>query len=197
MSPRAHARPMLALVPEDDAVLLRRVAAGDASALGVAFDRYHRDVYAVLARLRGTHLDLDDLVQTTFLALPGAAHNHHPESSARSFIIGVAIQHARRERRNLVRRWRLWQAHQHELDLPHDAIDPERQASDRQDMAAFERALAGLSHAQREVLVLHEVQGLKGEEVAQALGVPINTVWTRLHHARLALRTVLDARGAS
>jgi len=188
---------MLALVPDDDAVLLRRVAAGDANALGVAFDRYHRDVYAVLARLRGTRVDLDDLVQTTFLALPVAAHNHHPEASARSFVIGVAIQHARRERRNLVRRWRLWQAHQHEIDVPHVAVDPERQASDRQDLASFERALATLSHAQREVLVLHEVQGMKGEEVAQALGVPVNTVWTRLHHARLSLRSVLDAQGAS
>lgn len=195
MSARAQARPVLALVPEDDGVLLRRVAAGDPNALGVAFDRFHRDVYAVLARLRGTRLDLDDLVQTTFLALPRAAHNHDPAASARSFIIGVALQHARRERRSLVRRWRLWQAHQHEVDLPTGGVDPEHHATARQELAAFERALGELSHAHREVLVLHEVQGLKGEEVAQALGVPINTVWTRLHHARIALRTTLDAGG--
>lgn len=188
-------RPVLALVPEDDGVLLQRVAAGDVNALGVAFDRFHRDVYVVLARLRGTRLDLDDLVQTTFLALPRAAHNYDPPASARSFVIGVAIQHARRERRSIVRRWRLWQARTHEVDVPDGAVDPEQHASDREELAALERALAGLPHAQREVVILHEVHGMKGEEVSLALGVPVNTVWTRLHHARLALRASLDARG--
>jgi len=194
MSPRVL-RPLLTLVPEDDSVLLQRVATGDVNALGVAFDRFHRDVYAVLARLRGTRVDLDDLVQTTFLALPRAAHNYDPQASARSFIIGVALQIARRERRNLVRRWRLWQSRSHELDIPEGDIDPERRAGDREDFSALESALGGLSHAQREVIILHEVQGMKGEEIAQALGVPVNTVWTRLHHARNALRAALDARG--
>ena len=188
-------RPLLTLVPDDDHVLMQRVAAGDATALGMAFDRFHRDVYAVLARLRGTRVDLDDLVQTTFLALPRAASNHDPEASARSFVIGVALQIARRERRSLVRRWRLWQARTHEIDLPEGVADPEQHASDREDFAALEAALAALSMAQREVIVLHEVQGMKGEEVAQALGIPVNTVWTRLHHARNALRAALDGRG--
>jgi len=194
LSPRAL-RPQLTLVPEDDGVLLQRVATGDANALGVAFDRFHRDVYAVLARLRGTRVDLDDLVQTTFIALPRAAHNYDPQASARSFVIGVALQIARRERRSLVRRWKLWQARSHELDAPEGDVDPERRAGDREDFSALERALGGLSHAQREVIILHEVHGMKGEEIAQALGVPVNTVWTRLHHARNALRAALDARG--
>jgi len=194
MSTRAL-RPLLTLVPEDDSVLLQRVATGDANALGVAFDRFHRDVYAVLARLRGTRVDLDDLVQTTFIALPKAAHNYDPQASARSFVIGVALQIARRERRNLVRRWKLWQARSFELDAPEGNIDPERRAGDREDFSALERALGALSHAQREVIILHEVRGMKGEEIAQALGVPVNTVWTRLHHARNALRAALDARG--
>lgn len=188
-------RPLLTLVPEDDGVLLQRVATGDVNALGVAFDRFHRDVYAVLARLRGTRVDLDDLVQTTFLALPRAAYNYDPLASARSFVIGVALQVARRERRSLVRRWKLWQARSHELDAPEGDVDPERRAGDREDFSALEAALGGLSHAQREVIILHEVHGMKGEEIAQALGVPLNTVWTRLHHARNALRAALDARG--
>ncbi len=149
----------------------------------------------MLARLRGTRVDLDDLVQTTFIALPKAAHNYDPQASARSFVIGVALQIARRERRNLVRRWKLWQARSFEFDAPEGDVDPERRAGDREDFSALERALGALSHAQREVIILHEVRGMKGEEIAQALGVPVNTVWTRLHHARNALRAALDARG--
>lgn len=188
-------RPLMKLVPENDGALMQRVATGDVHALGVAFDRYHRDVYAVLARLRGSRIDLDDLVQTTFIALPGAAHNFDPTASARSFIIGVALQYARRERRSLVRRWRLWQARTHDIDVPEGVVDPEQHASDREDFSAMESALAALSHAQREVIILHEVHGMKGEEVAQAIGIPLNTVWTRLHHARNSLRSTLAARG--
>ncbi|MBI5517236.1 MAG: RNA polymerase sigma factor [Deltaproteobacteria bacterium] len=172
----------------DDEALLARVAAGDASALGHAFERWHRDVYRFLSRLRGTRLDLDDLVQTTFLALPLAAVNHRPDGSARAFVLGVALQHARRERRRILRRFALWQARREELGDALDARDPERVAGEREALARFSRALAALPEAQREALLLVEVEGLRGEDAAAAMGVPVNTVWTRLHHARSALR---------
>ena len=41
------------------------------------------------------------------------------------------------------------------------------------------------------MLLLAEVEGLMGEQVAEALGVPVGTVWTRLHHARNELRRVM------
>lgn len=181
---------------EPDAALLARVASGDASALGAAFDRYHRDVYAFLARVRGASCDLDDLVQTTFLALPLAAQRFEAQGSARAFILGVALQHSRRERRKLFRRWTLWQSNTHEIEAPVAAPDPEQHAVDRESIKRFEKALAGLPEAQRETFVLVEIEGLKGDEAARALDVPVNTVWTRLHHARAALRASLRTEGA-
>jgi RNA polymerase sigma-70 factor (ECF subfamily) len=56
----------------------------------------------------------------------------------------------------------------------------------------FARAFAGLSAKRREAFVLVTLEGLSGEEAAQALGVPVNTIWTRLHHARLELRAAID-----
>ncbi|MEZ4394412.1 MAG: RNA polymerase sigma factor [Polyangiales bacterium] len=196
MSARALRAAMLAV---DEEALLARVAQGDAAALGAAFERWHRDVYRALARLRGTRLDLDDLVQTTFLALPDAAKNHQPGGSPRGFVLGVALQCARRERRRVFRRLQLWRAREDEmalLDGPSQPPDPERSALGREHLARFARALAALPVAQRETLLLVEMEGLRGEEAAAALGVPVNTVWTRLHHARAALRAATreDAR---
>lgn len=176
---------------EDDAALIARVATGDVSALGAAFDRWHRDVYAFLTRLRGTREDVDDLVQATFVALPEAAARWTPESSARGFVLGVALRHARRERRRFFRRLALWRARSADLDLPTEGPDPERSVADREDLARLQRALQALPEAQRETLLLVEVEGLKGEDAAHAMGIPVNTVWTRLHHARNALRASL------
>lgn len=191
-------RPMLRAVVSDDVgdALLHRIGAGDKAALGLAFDHYHRDVYAFLARLRNARHDLDDLVQATFLALPDAAARYDSRGAARAFVLGVAFQVARRERRRVFRRFALWVAREGEVDIPSAPLDPEQSVLDREAMQTLERALAKLPAAQRETFVLVEVEGLKGEEAAHILGAPLNTVWTRLHHARLALRATLRGRGA-
>jgi len=180
----------------DDAevALLRRVADGDATALGQAFDRYHRDVYRFLSRLRGLR-DLDDLVQNAFMALPAAAAGFHGEGSPRGFVLGVALQHARRERRRWFRRFSLWQSHVDDLDLPPSPADPEQHSIDRQAVDKLRRAVAALPDAQRETFLLIEAEGLSGEDAARALDVPLNTVWTRLHHARNTLRDTLRREG--
>ncbi len=177
--------------------LLLRIAAGDNAALGLAFDRYHRDVYNVLARLRGSRDDLDDLVQTTFLTLPVAAARYDARGTPRAFVLGVAVQVARQSRRRLFRRFTLWLAREHDVDLPESTPDPEEHLLERERLARLEGAIAKLPEAQRETFVLVEVEGLKGEEAARILDVPVNTVWTRLHHARLSLRTALRPRGES
>ena len=68
---------------------------------------------------------------------------------------------------------------------------PEDDASTTEEVAAFERALAHLSEDKRVVFLLSEAEGLSGEDIASALGIPIATVWTRLHYARAALRAEL------
>ena len=50
-----------------------------------------------------------------------------------------------------------------------------------------------LSHEHREVLVLKDIEGMKYEEIAEILGVPIGTIRSRLHRARLELRELLEA----
>ena len=69
------------------------------------------------------------------------------------------------------------------------AADPRASLQARTDV---ERALATLSEAKRVTLLLAEVEGLTCQEIADALAVPIGTVWTRLHAARRELRNTLE-----
>ena len=190
---KARARVDASVTDED---LLARVAQGEAAALGAMFDRYHRDVYNFLGRMRCPAHELDDLVQGTFLALPDAATRYDGRGSVRAYLLGVAVQVARRERRRIFRRLALWLERVHEVDTPDGERDPEQACVDRESARRLETALAKLPEAQRETFVLVEVEGLKGEEAARILGVPVNTVWTRLHYARAALRDALKPRRA-
>jgi RNA polymerase sigma-70 factor (ECF subfamily) len=65
-------------------------------------------------------------------------------------------------------------------------VEGPEQALLRQDATRrVERILARMSLKKREVFALFELQGLAGEEIAQLLEIPLDTVWSRLSHARL------------
>jgi RNA polymerase sigma-70 factor (ECF subfamily) len=59
-----------------------------------------------------------------------------------------------------------------------------------------ERALLAITPPKRVTFLMAEVEGLTCPEIAQALGIPIGTVWTRLHAARRELRRALEAKGS-
>ena len=58
----------------------------------------------------------------------------------------------------------------------------------------IERGFSQLAKGQKDVLILHAVEGFTGEEIAQILDIEVNTVWSRLHRARSALQQLLDDR---
>jgi RNA polymerase sigma-70 factor (ECF subfamily) len=71
---------------------------------------------------------------------------------------------------------------------------PEEAASERELAALLDEAIAGLDPANREVLVLRDVEGLTAPEVAQVLGVSVDAVKSRLHRARAEVRATLESR---
>lgn len=174
-----------------DAELLARISDGDLESLGTLFDRYEHDVRRFLRRIGSGAGDADDLVQQTFLQVPTAAKRFDGRPNARPWLFGIAATVARRERSSLSRvaaRLRGWaQAAPSAPPMtPAESLE-QRQAEDR-----FAHALDKLSPAKREVFALVTLEGASGEEAAEALGIPRNTVWTRLHHARRELRKSLE-----
>ncbi len=178
--------------PADDAALVRAVSGGDLEALGVLFRRHERSVRRTLGRLGVPDADVDDLVQATFLALVETASRFDAARPVRAWILGITTMMARRRGRALGRAARqlaLWARML--LDRGEPVPSPAELAERARALTLLARAIEGLSWKKREVFVLVTLEGMSGDEAALALGIPVNTVWTRLHHARSELRAAL------
>jgi RNA polymerase sigma-70 factor (ECF subfamily) len=176
-------------VPE--AELISAVADGDLNSLGLLFDRYASQIRRLVARLGVPPMDVDDVVQNTFLEVPRAAVRFDRSRSVRAWLSGIAAMMVRRHRRSLARlaaQLGAWarEPHNHQAQTPTDIL--EQQADEARALRALER----LSTRKREVFVMVAIEQVRGEEVARALGIPVATVWTRLHHARRELRRHLS-----
>jgi RNA polymerase sigma-70 factor, ECF subfamily len=174
-----------------DKELVVQVANGQFEALGGLFDQYEPDVRRFIGRLGVSVGDVDDLVQSTFLEVIRAAPRFDAAYPVKNWLLGLAIMMVRRQRRTASRaaasllRWaRLLLTE----SPPTPAADFER---DRE-LQRFHGAFARLSAKKREVFTLVALEGLSGEEVARTLGIPVATVRTRLHNARLELRASLS-----
>jgi RNA polymerase sigma-70 factor (ECF subfamily) len=179
-----------------DGELIRRIGEGDLGPLGILYDRYHADVRQFIARATSGGSDTDDLTHDTFLTLSSIAARYDGRATARPFLIGIAAQLVRRRRRGVMR-WARALTSFAWSTADTTPMTPEVSAAGTEEMRQFEEALARLSDDKRLVFLLVEREGMSGEEVAAALEIPVNTVWTRLHYARSELRRACAERAAS
>jgi RNA polymerase sigma factor (sigma-70 family) len=176
-----------------DADALRVLADGDVSALGVLYDRYHVSVLGFLVRATGSRHDAEDLLHATFVTAAKASRTFDGRETCLPWLLGIAARLAYRHRRGL---WRLRRAlTRFRATEPPESWDPARQIGARDRLSVLASALERMSERKRIVLLLAEVEGLSGEQIAEALGVPVGTVWTRLHHARGELRRLMGEGG--
>ncbi len=171
-----------------DPELMTRLAAGDIGALGELYDRYQDPLRRFVARLTADAEDVDDLVHATFLAAASSAARYDGRPSCRPWLMGIAVQHVKRRRSAL---GRLLSVLSSLGALRSTSTDPRAALYARSEL---DRALLRLTEAKRITLLLAEVEGLTCPEIAAALGVPVGTVWTRLHAARRELRKALGGK---
>jgi RNA polymerase sigma-70 factor (ECF subfamily) len=177
-----------------DAELLAAIAEGDLGALGELYDRHARDVWRAVRRSLMDSADVEDVVHSMFLKLPQIAASYDGRASCRGWLCGIAVRLAMRHRRGAGRFHRMLGAFAHTVTGRAHG-DPERGASNNQELAVFERAMARLSEKKRAVFVLVELEGLTAEEAARALEIPAATVRTRLFHARRELHDAMKKGG--
>jgi RNA polymerase sigma-70 factor (ECF subfamily) len=175
-----------------DAQVLADIARGNLEALGVLYDRYERAVRRYVGQLGVSAADADDLVQSTFLQVTRAAPSYDGRESSKAWLLGIATLMVRRHRRSLLRRL----AHLTSLQRGRHSVSPrtpEQHLETDEAARRFRRAFERLSPKKREVIALVVLQGIAGQRAAESLGIPLNTLWTRLHHARRELRAALEA----
>ena len=149
----------------------------------------------VLIRLVGDGAHIDDLIQETFIIAHRKRDTYDGRSAPRTWLYGIASRLALRHRRGVGRWLRALGRYAGETDAGAGTAPGPDRALDRARAAKLVRdGLDRLPFKQREVFVLYELEELDGAEIAAMLAIPVNTVWTRLHHGRKRFGEVMRKR---
>jgi RNA polymerase sigma-70 factor (ECF subfamily) len=175
-----------------EAGLLAEVRAGGpgrARAFDAIFRALREPVLALCLHLTGRRADAEDALQETFLSVHRALPGFRGEARLASWIYRIALRealHARAARRD----------HgpvDHEVAAPGGGEGP---LVARDEARRVQAALVRLTAEQRAVLALFALEGLSHRQVAEILGIPEGTVWSRLHVARRRLAAALQEPAA-
>ncbi|MDX3323297.1 MULTISPECIES: RNA polymerase sigma factor [Streptomyces] len=170
-----------------------RIRAGDREAFAVLYEEYARAVYNHAYRLTGDWSTAEEVLSETFLAAWRTRQAIEPEGdSLRPWLLGIATNKARNANRGRGRRLAFLARRPAPEPVADIADATAGRVDDARRLAAVQRALGGLRRQEREVLVLCVWSGLDYAEAAEALGVPVGTVRSRLSRARTRLRRLTD-----
>jgi len=171
-----------------DGGLIARCQQGDEQAFRELVDRYKNLVFAVLSRSASDPARVEDLAQEVFLRIHRGLPYFRGEAKLTTWIYRIVLNLLSQESE------RLRGAREVALDIEIPAHEP--QADDRawRDLELRDRldkALARLSPSYRLLVAGHYLEGVKYEDLAEALGIPVGTVKTHLHRAKKQLLAML------
>jgi RNA polymerase sigma-70 factor (ECF subfamily) len=181
-----------------DEELLRCYAAGKREALEELFRRYRQAAYRVAHRLLGNEADALDAVQDGFVKALTHLHSFQGRSSFKTWLLRVVSNAALDMGRQRGRREALSLDAAEAADLGSErllAADGSARGLEQADLRGLlDQALGTLSEVQRQTFVLYADAEMSYREVADALGISIGTVMSRLFYARQKLRAYLTER---
>jgi RNA polymerase sigma-70 factor (ECF subfamily) len=174
-----------------DVALIAIIAAGNRLAMQVLFARHHARVYRFILRLLGSEAVAEDLTSEVFLDVWRQAHRFEARSSFTTWLLAIARYKALSE----LRRRPEVACDEAAAQTSDPADDPEASFEIKHRGEIVRDCLSRLSRAHREVIDLVYYHEKSVQEAAAILGVPGNTVKTRMFHARKNLSELLAGRG--
>jgi RNA polymerase sigma-70 factor (ECF subfamily) len=178
---------------ESDESLIVRCADGDREAFDRLVDRHGGALFRFASRSCGARRDAEDAVQDGLLAAWRGAATFRGEASARSWLFQIVLHACRRRSRRRAGEPAVHASMEEAERLADGGAGADERAAARQTASALASALAQLPEDAREVLLLRDVEGLEGAEVAAALGIGLAAMKSRLHRARLELKVRVEA----
>ncbi len=174
------------VVTLEERAWLPRHCRGDVHAFAQLVAAYREPVFSYLVRGGVNPAHRDDIFQEVFMKIHLSAARYEPARPLRPWVFTIVANTVRNHFRDQAA-WRKRFVHDEDLNPPDPGPDPEKQLEMGQRGEALQAAIQRLPAVQREVLVLSTLSGFSLAEVAEVVGVPLNTVKTRLHRARFAL----------
>ena len=185
------------MTQEEEALLIRRVCAGDSAAFEPLVLEHQNRVYAIALRMTGSEADAQDAAQEALLKAYTSLREFRGDSRFSTWLCrltgNVCIDLLRRRSRQ--RETSLLTGtdggEELALEIPDPAPSPEELALRRETREEVCRAMDALPENDREILALRELAGLSYEEIAQKLALSPGTVKSRLNRSRKKLCAVL------
>jgi len=169
----------------DEGVLVADSLRGDLSAYDRLVAAYQDHIYQTAYRITGHREDARDAAQEAFLRAYRALRTFRGEASFSTWMTRIAVNAAL----DVVRRRPVHSSVP--ADVAAEGGDPTTDVLRRDQQWRVQQAIAALPPDHRAVVVLRDVQGLRYDEIARVLGVPVGTVRSRLSRARESLRIAL------
>ena len=167
-----------------------------AEALDNLYEQYASVVAGWIYRLMGPSADVEDLVHDTFLIAHRRRHDFRGEGSAKTWLFGIMTYVvANRRKRERIRRWLLARFAKEDPARAASPIVPIEEMVRRERVARLYRALDRLPDIYRTALILFEIEGLPGYEIAELMNIDVETLWVRLHRGRAKLLALMSKDG--
>lgn len=187
------------MLEASDAELVARAQEGEPRAFEALVRRWERPIFSLAYRLVGSDEDARDVCQETFLAAFRNLRSFRGEAKFSSWLYRIALNacHSRQRQQPTEQVSLEEQAETRGFDPPDPASAMDARLFQAERAQLVRRALAALPADMRQVIVMKEYEGLKFHEIADALGIPVSTVKTRLYAGLNMLRRRLEGLGLS
>ncbi len=187
----------------EDAVLVRRVQAGEVHAFNALVTKYQDRVFNTCWRICNDHADAGELTQDVFMKAYQSIGKFHGKSAFYTWVFRIAVNQSLSFRRKQAKRKTVsldatdnsrdgsvanWKS-----NLASDADDdPAVHALESEGGKLVTEALAQLDPDQQAVLVLRDIEGMDYQNIADILEVAVGTVKSRIYRGRMSLRALLS-----
>ena len=185
--------------------LVERLKRRDEAAFNELVTLYQARVFHLVFRMLGDRAEAEDLAQEVFITVFKSIDGFRGDSKLSTWLYRVASNHCKNRIKYLDRRARNKKKELDEVS-EHGMLESASMSSSAQIarpdhmVEAYEKerilkeAIASLEDDHRELIVLRDIESLSYEEIQDITGLPTGTVKSRLHRARHALKTAVEAR---
>lgn len=184
-----------------EGLLIRKLRERDEKAFREIVERYGDTVYNLTYRMLGNREEAEDVSQEVFITVFKSIDSFRGDSKFSTWLYRIAVNHCKNRIKYLSRRHDRDQSEYDEEVLrdqaagaataPAPAPRPDKQLEGVELEQIMQRCIAGLDEEHRLVVVLRDVEDLSYEEICAITNLPVGTVKSRLHRARLALKKMM------
>ena len=156
-----------------------------------------RDILAFCKYLTKNKEEAEDLCQDTFVKVFETADRIEDTDHAKRFFLSVAVQLWKNRKRKVAWRRRIFDEQfipvsEHKIMIAESEETPEQEAIRNEQQTIIRQCVDSLPEKKKIIILLYFTEGLKEQEIAEVLNLPVGTVKSRLYHAKAELAAMLS-----